>query len=226
MSDTLPTVEAALEACLSALHPAPAPERLDARSREFLSIRTGTHHDLLHPLARRGWVDWFDLEGDFDRPGAHARKVSELLARCGVHEAHVADEWLAGVGWLLEVHVSGTSAWFFQPREEDFASDWGEVGLFVLPVRHFAPETRIESVFTYDQSCCIVCIPRDAFDALEAHGFLRVVDDEERFERATEPPSDDDLHLRLERPEPYEVLLRTRLVSATEVRAIRNATQD
>lgn len=221
MSNALETAEQTLEARLDALGFPADPETLDARSLEFLAIRTGNHHDLLHPLARRGWVDWFDLEGDFDRPGAHAHKVSELLGRSGVHQAVVRDEWLEGVGWLLEVDVGGTSAWFFQPSDEDQPSDWGEVGLFVLPVRHFAPDVRVESVLTFDQSCCIVCIPQVVFDTLERDGLLRVSDEESQFERGSEPPADDP-HVGIDWPDQYGVLLHTRLVSAEDARALRD----
>jgi hypothetical protein len=128
-------------------------------------------------LARRGWLTWFDLEGDFHQDGAHSAIVGDLLSCAGVASAHIADQWIEGEGWLLAVELQrGVPLYTFQPTRQ--ISDYGELELIVFSAQCAAVSAGIAVTFvplrTGDQTVIIASIPDAVHDEIVDRRLLTV----------------------------------------------------
>jgi outer membrane protein assembly factor BamB len=142
-------------------------------------------------LARRGWVEWFDLEDDFHVDGAHSELIGRLLERCGVVGARILDAWVPSEGRCVEVRLGDARHGFLAPTE--IRSDWGELDLLRSVARHFAAarDRSILAVETDDQTVCLVCVPNDVRGAVETA--LPIVDEDGDVSRAAHAVSLDEL---------------------------------
>lgn len=109
----------------------PPPAQIDPGCAEE-AARCEGRNALRAPLALRGWLSTFDLEGDFFLDGEHAAEVKRWLARAKVAVEGLDDRWLKKAGRVLSVIAGGkTTHLGVAGAGRDGVSDWGELELMV-----------------------------------------------------------------------------------------------
>jgi hypothetical protein len=155
-----------LEQLLTAAGWPPAHD-LNERHQEVV-LEIGQSKTLLSllPLAKRGWVTWFDAEGDFQEPQAHSQVIVDVLQSANL-DVQARDEYLAGFGcvvtvrWFDEEFVYMNAKEDDSDNEDDRASDWADVDLItsICAIHLERKGFKLTNVRSGDQTIILVVIP-------------------------------------------------------------------